>query len=312
MDWKKVALCAVLFAGSFGFAAEPVQIKAGEGHSLEFAHDKLFLRNEEGQRKMLIGKLFYTWSPPAATPVSATVAENGTLKVEYAVAAEEDKKKTAEENAQAKADAKEIKLSAVCTGGENRVKIACTLVSPKIKPDGAMMEILGQAGTAKKEKYSAIVWKVRPFGGKLTAAKGGEFRAFADENEIYWLRLPGNTGWSSGWAEHAGFRKSGEGEYATELEFIITPAGFGVEDAAAIYRNDPVSLVFSDDGLAIRNLTAKTVENAELILNGKAETVTVAPGEQKKIALESGDSPATAILKIGDASFAAQQAPKKK
>lgn len=312
MNWTTLALCAAFLAGASGFAAEQAQIKAGESHTLEFAKDKLFLRNGENQRRLLIGKVLYIWSPPAATPASAEVAEDGTMKIEYTVNADNDPKKTPEQNAQMKADAKEIKLSAVASAKEGRVKIVYTLVSPKVKPDGAMFELLPQGGAKKGEKYNATVWKPRPFGGKLVAAKGGEFRAFSDKAETVWLKLPGNAGWTNGWAEHAGFRKSGDGQYTSTLEFIITPAGFSGEDAAAIDRNDPVSLSFGADGLLIRNLTAKAIENAELILNGKAETVTVAPGEAKKIAVEPGDAPASAILKVGEQSFAAQETPKKK
>lgn len=312
MNWKNLTLCAAFLAGASGFAAEQAQIKAGDSHSLEFAQNNLFLRNDENQRKLLIGKLLYIWSPPVATPVSAEVAEDGTMKIEYTASVGDDPKKTPEQNAQDKADAKEIKLSAVASAGEGRVKIVYTLVSPKTKPDGAMFELLPQGGAQKGEKYSATVWKPRPFGGKLAATKGDEFRAFTDKTETVWLKLPGNTGWTNGWAEHAGFRNSGDGPYTSTLEFIITPVEFTIDDVGAIDRNDPVSLSFGADGLVIRNLTAKIIENAELILNGKAETVTVAPGETKKIAVASGDAPGSAILKVGEKSFAAQESPKKK
>lgn len=111
---------------------------------------------------MLIGKLFYTWTPQAATPASAEVVDDNTMKIDYAVSVPDDPKKTPEQNAKAKADAEGITLSALCTTGDNRVKIVYTLVSPKVRPDGMMMEILGQDGTAKKPNYEATVWKVRP------------------------------------------------------------------------------------------------------------------------------------------------------
>ncbi len=304
MSWKKTTLAAALLAGSFGIAAA-TEIKTDDGYALEFAQNKLFLKNEANQRKLLIGKWLYAWSPQVATPASAELTEDGTMKIAYTVTAEEDKKKTPEQNAQAKVDAEKIQLTALCTTETSRIKIAYTLSSPTVKPDGTMIELLGQSGVSKGEKYEVTVWKPRPFGGQLVAAKGGVLRAFSDKEETIWLKLPGNSGWASGWAEHAGFRKSGEGEYKTELDFIITPVDFSSEDAAAIFRNDPVSLAFIGNELAIRNLSIKVIENAELVLSGKAETITIQPGEQKKFTVESGAA-ASAILKVSDKSYATQ------
>ena len=223
----------------------------------------------------------------------------------------EAKKEAEAIRAKAKADAEGITLSALCTTGDNRVKIVYTLVSPKVRPDGMMMEILGQDGTAKKPNYEATVWKVRPFGGRLSPAKGGTFRPFANGNETFWLRLPGNAGWSSGWAEHGGFRKNGDGTYTSELDFIITPSDFSGADVAAVFRNDPVSMSFTENELVIRNLGYKAVRDAELSLDGKDRTVSFEPGEVKKFAFEPGGSAVSATLKIGEKVYAAAQNPKK-
>ena len=311
MSWKELTLCAAIFAGTFGHAAEQAKIKAGDDYTLEFAKDKLFIQDSQNRRRMLIGKLFYTWTPQAATPTSAEVVDDNTMKIDYAVSVPDDPKKTPEQNAKAKADAEGITLSALCTTGDNRVKIVYTLVSPKVRPDGMMMEILGQDGTAKKPNYEATVWKVRPFGGRLSPAKGGTFRPFANGNATFWLRLPGNAGWSSGWAEHGGFRKNGDGTYTSELDFIITPSDFSGADVAAVFRNDPVSMSFTENELVIRNLGYKAVRDAELSLDGKDRTVSFEPGEVKKFAFEPGGSAVSATLKIGEKVYAAAQNPKK-
>ncbi|MBS1372321.1 MAG: hypothetical protein HPZ91_20450 [Lentisphaeria bacterium] len=307
MMWKSIVLCASLLAGSFGYGAEQARIKAEDGGcSLEFAKDKLFITNGSNRRQLLIGKLLYTWSPQIAVPVSAEVVD-GAMKVDYRIILKDDAKRTPEQTAKAAADAESVRLTALCTVGGGRVNIAYTLVSPKVKPDGMMVEIVGQDGVGKKEKYESTAWKVRPFGGGMAASKDGVFRQFKSGKFAAWLKLPGNAGWSSGWAEHAGFKRSGEGEYRTEFDFLVTPVDFTGADAAAASRREPFSLAFAGNELVVRNLGYRAVQGAELSLNGRDETVSFEPGEVKKFAFEPGDSAVvSAALKVGETVYAAQ------
>ena len=69
--------CAAFLAGTFGFAAEQATLPAGEEYSLEFAKDKMFIQHAATPR-LLIGRLFFTWTPQIATPVSVEVLEDST------------------------------------------------------------------------------------------------------------------------------------------------------------------------------------------------------------------------------------------
>ena len=90
-------------------------------------------------------------------------------------------------------------------------------------PDGAMIEF--------------NCWSRFKKGGKgdLLKANGKNLRPFTKEGRgTYYLALPGNPNWTSSWAEHAGFRKSGD-EYKTTLEFRFAPPEVTGEAVGALF-----------------------------------------------------------------------------
>ena len=295
--------CAALLAGTFGFAAEQATLPAGEEYSLEFAKDKMFIRHAATPR-LLIGRLFFTWTPQIATPVSVEVLEDNTWRIDYAVSVPEDPQAEPEKLAEARAALESIKLTAHCSAADNRVKITYLLNSPLVRPDGMMQEILAQNGTAKQDSFVETICKLRPFGGKVYQAKGRTYRPFAGETEVIWLKLPGNPAWCNGWAEHLGFQPTGnEGEYRAELDFLIAPPELSGNDVSAVFRNEPLSMTFADGKLVIRNLGYKTLRDAELSLGDSEQTLSLKPGESVEIPFE--ETVDAAILSVGEKNYAA-------
>ena len=295
--------CIVLFAATVGSAAEQATLSAGEECSLEFAGDKMFIRNAD-TRQLLIGRLFFTWTPQMATPASVEVIDDNTWQINYTISIPEETRIEPEKLAEAKASLDSIQLSARCTASDNRIKIRYLLTSPQVKPDGMMQEILGQSGTQKQPNFQETLCKLRPFGGKLYTSKGHVYRPFAAKTATIWLKLPGNSNWTNSWAEHLGFKGTGNaGEYQSELDFLITPAELSGNDVAAVFRNDPLSMTFADGKLVIRNLGYKTIRDAELTLGEKDQTVSLKPGETVEIPLEGEED--SAILSVGEKTYAA-------
>lgn len=308
MKWKAIALRVALLAGSIGFGAEQLKIQGDDGNSLEFVDNQLILANDAGQRQLVIGKLFYSWSPQVAVPASAELVGADTMKIDYEIRLDGDKKRTPEQIAKAVAAAESIRLAALCTLKGGRLQVVFKLKSPQVKPDGVMVEILGKNGVSKQEKYESVLWRLRPFGNRMAARKEGTFRLFRGRNFAAWLKLPGNSGWTSSWAEHAGFKAQGEGRYITELLFVMTPLDFSGADAAAAMRGDQFSLAFEGQELLVRNLGYTTVRDLELSLNGNAKIVSFEPGEIKRFSVAAGEeSTKSATLKVGEKLYAIQE-----
>ncbi len=307
MKWRPMVLCAAFLAGSIGYGAEQLKIKGDDGNSLEFSGNQLYLANESGRQQLMIGKLFYTWSPQVAVPASAEAVGTDSMKIDYTIRLDGDKKRTPEQTAKASAAAESIHLSALCTLKGGRLKMVFTLDSPQVKPDGVMVEIVGKNGVSKQGKYDSVLWKLRPFGGRMAAQKEGTFRSFRSGKFAAWLKLPGNSGWTSSWAEHAGFKAQGDGRYTTEFLFVMTPLDFSGADVAAAARGDQFSLAFEGRELVVRNLGYNAARHLELSLNGNVETVSFEPGEVKRFPTGAGEEATmSATLKVGEKLYAVQ------
>ncbi len=201
---KSLLLLLFLLAGITLIGAENAKIK-GDGCGVEFLKDKVFITNGSNQRLVLIGKLLYSWTRPVLTATGAEVGEDGSMKVTYRVSIKDDAKATPEQTAAITADAESIKLEALWKVEGNKITVTYTLTSPKVKPDGAMVEIVGHSGATKQPLAE------------------GNIRPFANKTDVVQVKLPGNPKWSSTWAEHAGFKKSGD-VYTSVFEFTVAPA----------------------------------------------------------------------------------------
>lgn len=220
--WKELGLCAAVCIGSISFAAEKASVRTKD-FVLRFAKDKIVLSNLKWQDEVVIRKVMFIRSPHFATPTGAEQLTPDSFKVDYKIDVKANPKDTPEKAEALKKSIEAIKLTALCTATDAGAKIEYTLTSPEYKPDGAMIEF--------------NCWSRFKKGGKgdLIKANGKKLRPFAKEGRgIYYLALPGNPNWTSGWAEHAGFRKSGD-EYKTTLEFRFAPPEVTGEAVGALF-----------------------------------------------------------------------------
>ncbi len=220
--WKEFGLCAAISIGSLSFAAEKASVRTKD-FILRFAKDKIVLSSPKQQDEVVIRKVMFIRSPHFAVPDGAEQLTPDSFKVDYRIDVKANPKDAPAKAEALKRSIETIRLTALCTATAAGAKIEYTLTSPEYRPDGAMIEFNCWSGFKKGTR------------SELLKANGRNLRPFAKEGRgAYYLALPGNPGWTSSWAEHAGFRKSGD-EYKTTLEFRFAPPEVTGEAVGALF-----------------------------------------------------------------------------